>query len=125
EQFLRIAVARSQSAHLRAVERRHMSLVDDRHPGIFRSADSQTVSGEIIVDMKPVIVGHIVFRREVDPLFGPFGIIRAGVSADSIFSGKRDIRRPRMGNDRWLDWGTCRDVPAGKRRGPIAPPYLQ
>src|SRR5436309_8426985 len=61
-----------------------MSLVDDRHPGIFRSADSQPVSREIIVDMKPVIVGHIVFRREVDPLFGPFGIIRAVMNADSM-----------------------------------------
>ena len=36
------------------------------------------------MNVKPVIVGHIVFRREVDPLFRPFGIIRAVMNADSM-----------------------------------------
>jgi hypothetical protein len=36
------------------------------------------------VDMKPVIIGQVVFGGEIDPLFGPLGAVGSVVHANAV-----------------------------------------
>src|SRR5262249_26510087 len=76
--------ARGQSANFGAIQRGHAPLVDNGNPGIFCAAHAEPVCGEVVMNMKPVIVGQVIFLGKLDPFFGPLRRIRSMMHANAM-----------------------------------------